>query len=194
MNWPPAVKGFLMTPTQLRFSNVSGRGPTLAGDAVDTLTTPPTTRDATLYPWFPHAVLRTSGPGFLFMVSGLGKQRVARLAEKEKTGLVRRIKNHSDTFNSSSLQPLAKECPVPSVNSLSETLPPPIWWLVCSRLSTSPGGRRISRTCPRRRLAARLERSYLSSRIRRRAIVVVKDVERRKRGGGGGELVTFRSQ
>lgn len=97
---------------------LSGRGPTLADDAVNTLTTPQTTRDAKLYQLFLHDILRTSGPGFVLLVSGLGKQRVARLAEKERTGLVRWIKNNRDTIDSSSLQSLAKEYQVLSVNSL----------------------------------------------------------------------------
>ena len=97
---------------------LSGRGPTLADDAVDALTTPQTTRDAKLYQLFLHDVLRTSGPGFVLLVSGLGKQRVARLAEKERTGLVRWIKNNRDTIDSSGLQSLAKDYQVPSVNGL----------------------------------------------------------------------------
>jgi hypothetical protein len=122
---------------------LSGRGPTLADDAVDTLITPQSTRDAKLYQLFLHDVLRISGPGFVLLVSGLGKQRVARLTEKERTGLVRWVKDNGDTIDSPGLQSLAKEYQVPSMNGLPEVFILPVQWLIRTRLSTSSGGRRI---------------------------------------------------
>ena len=98
---------------------MSGRGPKLVDDAVQTLMTLPTTRDSKIYQLFLHDILRHSGSGLLVLcAASLGKQRVVHLAENDRVGLVSYIKDNKANLHCPALELLAQEYKIPSVNGL----------------------------------------------------------------------------
>jgi len=98
---------------------LSGRGPKLVDDAVQTLISSQTTRDSKVYQLFLHDILRHSSSGLLVLcAASLGKQRVVHLAEDDRIGLVSYIKDNKANLHCPALEILAQNYQIPSANGL----------------------------------------------------------------------------
>ncbi|QSS60679.1 hypothetical protein I7I51_05480 [Histoplasma capsulatum] len=93
---------------------LAGRGPQHVRDAISILKSPQSTRESSVYQLFLHDILRLCDRGLVVLcAASLGKQRVAHLAEDERTGLVGYVKENKSLLGCLALESLANDYQVP---------------------------------------------------------------------------------